>query len=191
MHLNIVIMKLPVMQVQVFLLQIQLAKLALEGTRQRSWKLFQDQERNKQVVSRASLMLRGDRRDPVGDMTGRQRGSSGGGSIGRTSAAAATVAADHSTSASAAPAAAVTASPCEGVLDILYGDANPQSAAAAAAGGVSVRSANALASLLPLLGPSAERAVQQEMVNFVNNLHQCILDRLLLNAWVELERVRV
>jgi hypothetical protein len=39
------------------------------------------------------------------------------------------------------------------------------------------------------LGAADERLVLQEMMNFVNNLHQAILDRLLLNAWVQLERV--
>ena len=138
---------------QVFLLQIQLAKLALEGTRQRSWKLFQAQSRTRQVVSLTTL-------------------------------------ADHpdSTGARARPAASSAGPAALGVLDIMYRSAAPapQGAGGPRAPRTSSSSGTATAALL---GPSEERAVQQEMVNFVNNLHQCVVDRLLLNAWEELERV--
>ncbi len=56
-------------------------------------------------------------------------------------------------------------------------------AAAAAAAAAAVASTG-------LLGSMEEKAVQQEMSNFVNNLQQFVIDRLLMNAWVTLERVR-
>ena len=138
-----------------FLLQIQLAKLALEGTRQRSWKLFQAQSRTRQVVSLTTLA---DHPDSTGV---RARPAAG--------------------PAAAAPAAL-------GVLDIMYRSVAPapQGAGGPRAPRTSSSSGTAAAALL---GPSEERAVQQEIVNFVNNLHQCVVDRLLLNAWEELERV--
>ena len=147
-------------QVQVFLLQIQLAKTALEQTRQRSWKIFQAQSRTKQVVSLAK-------------MTAAQEAPPR----------------SHRGSAAAAPALApgdtTTANPSmAGVIDIMYRSSSQATTGRHQAGRSST------AATAALLGPLEERAVQQEMVNFVLNLHQSVIDRLLLNAWVGLERVR-
>lgn len=118
----------------VFLLQIQLAKLALESARQRSWKLMQRHVRQ-------------------------QRSSSVDGKA-----------------------------PAFGVLDVMYN----QPAATAGPGRAGSRpgtDGGLGGSSAVLLGRKAEEAMQQEMVNFVTNLHHFVLDRLLLNAWVQLERV--
>ena len=141
-----------------FLLQIQLAKTALEQTRQRSWKIFQAQSRTREVVSLAK-------------MTAAQEAPS---RPPRGSGAAAQAPGD----------ATQTRPPISGVIDIMY-----KSSAEATAGRHQVGRAATALSAAPL-GPAEERAIQQEMVNFVLNLHQSVIDRLLLNAWVRLERVR-
>ena len=147
------------LQVQVFLLQIQLAKTALEQTRQRSWKIFQAQARTKQVVSLAKMTAAQDA------------------APARSRALPLPAPAED-------PKAAVA-----GVIDILYG-LEPPSLRPQQASAVGRAAAAAAAAAGALLSPAEERAVQQEMVNFVHNLHQSVIDRLLLNAWVELERVR-
>ncbi|GAX86552.1 hypothetical protein CEUSTIGMA_g13959.t1 [Chlamydomonas eustigma] len=123
-------------QVQVFLLQIQLAKLALDSTRQRCQKLFQLHSKSHAVISLVTM-----------------RGAAGG----------------------------TNSSYSDGmdVLGVLYGgqeEASRQLPKASTA-----RSGKKL-------DASDERLALQEMMNFVNNLHQAVLDRLLLNSWVQLER---
>eukprot|EP00955_Chlamydomonas_euryale_P090675 364561-Chlamydomonas_euryale.AAC.5 len=141
----------------VFLLQILLAKQALEAARRRGWEVFQADARA--AARRAAA----------------RRASAGRGAAAATAAAAPlvfTTAADFFVGRAEVP---LPSAPPKYTL----GRSSSGSGGAGGNGGAAA-----------LLGEADERGVQQEMFNFVHNLHQFVVDRLLLNAWVNMQRVR-